>query len=738
MYKPLQKKNSSWTPTTAQKKSNSSSKLGHFPIQPKSNKKSSQSPEIGEYSRDSADRLAANVMRSLQAKDSQETETPTVQPQSESRISVADVVGQRMPTVMAHPLTPQVSMASQVVPENRIQKQCADCASPQQEQSTAAGKDIEQISSETGAIQTKLTVGAPGDPYEQEADRVAAQVVSMSAPPDNSAPVQRLAQENNPIQRGSLAQSITPVVQRRLSEQVQTQGLVQRAFQAGGTEASGDLESRLNASKGGGSPLSEEVRAFMEPRFGSDFSGVRVHTGSEAVQMNRELGAQAFTHGSDIYFGSGKAGNNELTAHELTHVVQQTSPQIATKSLVSSIDDSAEREADNVAQRVLAGASVDVSSVPQANILRAVVETYGGEFEDITYKDASSTDATGFINRPSAEIEIEFRANELVDCPKFGMTQTINAQREGSPFPVRPEVTGRSTTLAEEGEEGRYLDRAGGRENPMYGVDNQPHGTVDPQLGGGTNASNSRWGHRIVKPDGTVDTEKEAYLYDKPRRPRTIDPVTGKGQTISQEFETTTLCVEGELAGTYLGSVRWGYQVDADNNFNLIPFSLVSMGAPTQTFMGAAQLWNDATVDMGGGTTSDTIDLPITSHQTVDPASLSDKELFQRIRQLADKIQAMERDERKKRTPDYQNRRFEARGLAREASRRGAVATDSGKTYTIISGDTLWAIAAAHLGSGVKWTQIFALNVINILDPNLIQPGQTLKMPEPYGSTGNS
>jgi hypothetical protein len=62
----------------------------------------------------------------------------------------------------------------------------------------------------------------------------------------------------------------------------------------------------------------------MEPRFGTNFSKVRVHTGGEAVQMSNDLGAQAFTHGSDVYFGEGKApGNNELTAHELTHVVQQ-------------------------------------------------------------------------------------------------------------------------------------------------------------------------------------------------------------------------------------------------------------------------------------------------------------------------------------------------------------------------------------------------------------------------------
>jgi hypothetical protein len=109
--------------------------------------------------------------------------------------------------------------------------------------------------------------------------------------------------------------------------------MIQRAAQIDGNQASGDLESRLNASKGGGSPLSEGVRGFMEPRFGADFSGVRVHTGSEAVQMNKELGAQAFTHGSDVYFGEGKSpGNNELTAHELTHVMQQNEEVLRNKN----------------------------------------------------------------------------------------------------------------------------------------------------------------------------------------------------------------------------------------------------------------------------------------------------------------------------------------------------------------------------------------------------------------------
>jgi hypothetical protein len=83
-YKPIQKKNSSWTPTTVQKKGKSPSKLGHFSIQPKSNLSSAPSQEIGEYSRASADRLTANVIRGIQAKEQEQAEGSTVQRKSES------------------------------------------------------------------------------------------------------------------------------------------------------------------------------------------------------------------------------------------------------------------------------------------------------------------------------------------------------------------------------------------------------------------------------------------------------------------------------------------------------------------------------------------------------------------------------------------------------------------------------------------------------------------------------
>jgi hypothetical protein len=112
-------------------------------------------------------------------------------------------------------------------------------------------------------------------------------------------------------------------------DQVQTKSSQKQTAKDQSFDAGSNVESQLNNSKGGGSPLPDEVRSFMEPRFGADLSQVRVHTGSEAVQMNKELNAQAFTHGKDIYFGSGRynPGSSEgkhLLAHELTHVIQQT------------------------------------------------------------------------------------------------------------------------------------------------------------------------------------------------------------------------------------------------------------------------------------------------------------------------------------------------------------------------------------------------------------------------------
>ncbi len=152
------------------------------------------------------------------------------------------------------------------------------------------------------AIQTKLAIGQSGDPYEQEADRIAAQVV------------------NNSVQRKSIASQITPLSYSKHP----VQG---KLFRKQGY-ASNKLESQIGSSKGGGGSMDQSTKSEMSQKFGMDFSGVRIHTGRQSIQMNQELGAKAFTVGNDIHFNQGQYNPTDhegkrLLAHELTHVVQQ-------------------------------------------------------------------------------------------------------------------------------------------------------------------------------------------------------------------------------------------------------------------------------------------------------------------------------------------------------------------------------------------------------------------------------
>ncbi len=174
-------------------------------------------------------------------------------------------------------------------------------------------------------VQKKLEIGAADDKYEVEADRMADQVLQMKPvdadkprPPISSI-IQRKCSncdEEDRIQKQSLSEQITPLVQRKTSNT------------GGGTVASDAVSTKINQSKGGGHSLDDTTSNFMKTGFGSDFSKVRIHTDSNAINLSRELNAQAFTVGNDIYFNEGKYHPNSnsgkhLLAHELTHTVQQ-------------------------------------------------------------------------------------------------------------------------------------------------------------------------------------------------------------------------------------------------------------------------------------------------------------------------------------------------------------------------------------------------------------------------------
>jgi hypothetical protein len=164
-------------------------------------------------------------------------------------------------------------------------------------------------------VQAKLVVTQPGDRYEQEADRAAAQAIGVSLAAAPPGALQR--QALSPVSPGVTADP--------------------------GVAVTPNLEAGIETARGGGQPLPDTLRRQMEVSLGADFTGVRVHTGAQAHALNEALEAQAFTTGRDIFFRQGEyqpshAGGQALLAHELAHVVQQRQGgQVVQRSL--SIED---------------------------------------------------------------------------------------------------------------------------------------------------------------------------------------------------------------------------------------------------------------------------------------------------------------------------------------------------------------------------------------------------------------
>ncbi|MGL5064752.1 MAG: DUF4157 domain-containing protein [Microcoleus sp.] len=193
----------------------------------------------------------------------------------------------------------------------------------------ACGGGCPRCKQELG-IQTKLKISEPGDRYEQEADRIADEVMRMPRPS-----VQRQVEpeeaEEERVQRKAIASKITPLVKRQADflEEEEEEIIQPKHSSSQVTIAIPAIEAGIQSLwQNSGQPLSADLRAFMEPRFGRNFSNIRIHTGSQAEQLSRSLNAGAFTIGNDIIlrtrqFNPESNSGKKLLAHELTHTIQQ-------------------------------------------------------------------------------------------------------------------------------------------------------------------------------------------------------------------------------------------------------------------------------------------------------------------------------------------------------------------------------------------------------------------------------
>ena len=300
--------------------------------------------------------------------------TPSLQPM---RDRPSPPIMQRLAIAPLNPLTTHTNQPSHPQP----QPQAIAFSNSQPENRGDTGRSL--------PIQPKLTIGAPNDKYEQEADRVAQQVVQRLSFSDGGQsangktpppPNQTLQREVEPDEEDEL--QMKPLLQREMEpdeedelqmkpdslqrevepdeeDELQMKPFLQRQG-SGAVAASDDLESAIQQSRGGGQTLADSIREPMEQAFGGvDFSGVKVHTDGRSDQLNRSIQAKAFTTGQDIYFRqgayeAGSRGGKELIAHELTHVVQQQGDVVQreddddddSESIVDSVDESDDEEDD--------------------------------------------------------------------------------------------------------------------------------------------------------------------------------------------------------------------------------------------------------------------------------------------------------------------------------------------------------------------------------------------------------
>src|SRR5271157_3943975 len=192
---------------------------------------------------------------------------------------------------------------------------------------------LRMLSRSTPSIQTKLKINQPGDQYEQEADRVSERVMCMPAPvPMSSSASDEIAQrkcnacaqeeEQHTVRRK--CESCAEEDKKKKKEEETHEKLSRKesggAAALDGTSAPAIVAKVLQSS---GQPLDAATRAFFEPRFGHDFSRVRVHMDAQASASARAIHAQAYTVGQDMVFregafSCGAAEGRRLLAHELT------------------------------------------------------------------------------------------------------------------------------------------------------------------------------------------------------------------------------------------------------------------------------------------------------------------------------------------------------------------------------------------------------------------------------------
>lgn len=502
----------------------------------------------------------------------------------------------------------------------------------------------ETAPAKTAFFQPKLAIGAPNDPFEREADAMADKVVNhqhggrqaanggqpavqtkeissvqrLATPEEEKMPStndQRMREDKliqeKPMDGGRIQkmdapkpeeEEKKPAVQRmeapKPQEEDKIPGVqkmdapekekekagaapVQAKAEGGGSVASPQLTSRIEGSKRRGRPLPNNTRAEMESSFGADFSGVNIHTDTEAAEMNKGLRAHAFTHGSDIYFNTGKfnPGSTEgkrLLAHELTHTFQQgavrakTDKSPAVQRNMIQKDDASFESGSGVGTAVAAGtmtADAIAGQTYTAENCRGLFGCNVGFNFEKAYKGtypyrAAARDVKGVY----VKIKSVYDHNICGTCDSLKFIQVFRNVKKNTANVIETADPGTDKRReragwgnAASGSRGWGVDRIESATNPFYGINNfsvQTGTAADP-----------------------------AYLWDAPG-----DWATDKN--VGSEFQTFLVCeTAGGSKRITLAGINWGYYIDSSGNISFLPATPVATCGASQELKDSATRW---------------------------------------------------------------------------------------------------------------------------------------------------
>ncbi len=351
---------------------------------------------------------------------------------------------------------------------------------------------------------------------------------------------------------------------------------------------------RTKPPQPGGQPLDRDVRSFMETRFGYDFKNVRVHRDEAAARSAEAVNARAYCVAQNIVFGRneyapGTAQGRSLLAHELAHVVQyQTSP----------------------------------NSGPLLRRAASSAKTSAGEFVADNYDPTIVPGADGAIVGFGADIKITFKANNNVDATKIAFVQTAASIRDGTipgPSDEKEKKVAESRMIpAGKPGAGTHIDALPKSRTPLTGMSDAAGGDLAKPVPSVRTPHLADFGWHYKDASGNPQNN-DATMHDTPflsTGDMDTDVSTVLKKEWSQHLETSALAIEGNQAGTFYGSVEWGWSVKAgEKTPTLVPFKAKSQDVPTPIFTEAAKLWNASKSSEGQESVHVPLDIQIVSER---------------------------------------------------------------------------------------------------------------------------